>query len=89
VGRGSTCANQTPTPRAGESGRVPTCAPRMLVMEGSATAQEQRIFAQRLIAAGERLHHRADESERVVIDGEVIVGDNGALCESTETSTVS
>jgi hypothetical protein len=61
----------------------------MRVMEDSATAQEQRVFAQRLIAAGERLHHRADESERVVIDGEVIVGDNGALCVSTETSTVS
>ncbi|MGH3815423.1 MAG: hypothetical protein ACRDUV_23730 [Pseudonocardiaceae bacterium] len=61
----------------------------MRVMEGSATAQEQRVFAQRLIAAGTRLHHRADESERVVIDGEVIVGDNGALCVSTETSAVS
>ena len=61
----------------------------MRVMEGSATAQEQRIFAQRLIAAGERLHHRADESERVIINEEVIVGDNGALCVSTETSTVS
>jgi hypothetical protein len=52
----------------------------MHMMEGSATAQEQRVFAQRLIAAGERLHHRADESERVVIDGKVIAGDNGALC---------
>ena len=61
----------------------------MRVMEGSATAQEQRIFAQRLIAAGERLHHRTDESERVIIDEEVIVGDNGALCVSAETSTVS
>ena len=61
----------------------------MRVMEDSATAQEQRVFAQRLIAAGERLHHRADESERVVIDGEVIVGDNGALCASTETNSVS
>ncbi len=55
----------------------------MQVMEDSATAQEQRIFAKRLIAAGERLHHRADESECVVIDGEVIVGDNGALCVDT------
>ncbi|MGH3972987.1 MAG: hypothetical protein ACRDS9_06650 [Pseudonocardiaceae bacterium] len=61
----------------------------MHVMEGSATAQEQRVFAQRLITAGERLHHKADESERVVIDGEVIVRDNGALCVSTETSAVS
>lgn len=61
----------------------------MRVMEGSATGQEQRIFAQRLIAAGERLHHRADESEHVVIDGEVIIGDNAALCVSIEISTVS
>lgn len=60
----------------------------MHVMEGSATAQEQQAFAQRLIAAGARLHHRADKSEYVVIDGEVIVGDNGALCVSTGTSAV-
>lgn len=59
----------------------------MRVMEGSATAQEQRVFARRLIAAGERLHHRADESERVVIDEEIIVGDNSALCVNTGTST--
>jgi anti-sigma factor RsiW len=61
----------------------------MRVMEGSATAQEQRVFAQRLIAAGERLHHRADESERVVIDGEVTAGDNGAIWVNTGISTVS
>ncbi|MGH3870263.1 MAG: hypothetical protein ACRDSR_01895 [Pseudonocardiaceae bacterium] len=59
------------------------------VMEGSATAHEQRIFAQRLIIAGGRLHCRADESERVVINGEFIAEDNGALCVGTETSAVS
>jgi hypothetical protein len=47
----------------------------MQVMEGSATAQEQRIIAKRLIAAGERLHRRADDSERVIIDGEVGAGE--------------
>jgi hypothetical protein len=61
----------------------------MRVMEDSATAQEQRVFAQRLIAAGERLHHRADESERVAIDREVVVGDNGTLCVSAETNVAS
>jgi hypothetical protein len=61
----------------------------MRVMEGSVTGQEQRIFAKRLIAAGKRLHRRADDSERVIIDGEVTVGDNGALCVNTRTSTVS
>jgi hypothetical protein len=48
----------------------------MRLMEGSATAQEQRVFEQRLIASGELLHRRADEGECVVIDGEVAVGDN-------------
>ncbi len=61
----------------------------MQLMEGSATGQEQRVFAQRLIAAGARLHRRADDSERVIIDGEVAVGDNGALWADTGTSTVS
>jgi hypothetical protein len=60
----------------------------MQVMEGSATAQEQRIFAKRLIAAGERLHRRADNSEHVIIDGEVAAGDTGALWIGTETSAM-
>ncbi|MGH3885871.1 MAG: hypothetical protein ACRDSZ_04750 [Pseudonocardiaceae bacterium] len=61
----------------------------MQLMEGTATAQEQRVFAQRLIAAGERLHRRADGSERVIIDGDVAIGDNGVLCVDTGISTVS
>jgi hypothetical protein len=60
----------------------------MQMMEGRATAQEQRIFAKRLIAAGEQLHRRADDSERVIIDGEVAVGDAGALWVDTGTSAM-
>ena len=41
------------------------------IMDGSASAGEQRAYAQRLIAAGKRLHHRADETNYPVIDGEV------------------
>jgi hypothetical protein len=42
------------------------------MMEGSASITEQQDYAQRLIAAGERLWRRADESANVVIDGEVL-----------------
>lgn len=44
------------------------------MMEGSASAGEQRDYAQRLIAAGKRLHARADEMNYPVIDGEVTLG---------------
>lgn len=60
----------------------------MRMMEGSATAPEQRIFAQRLIAAGQRLHRRAEESERVVIEGEAVVTDIRSLSADTATSMV-
>ena len=40
------------------------------IMDGSATAGEQRDYAQRLIAAGQRLRYRADEMDYLVIDGE-------------------
>ncbi|MGH3882487.1 MAG: hypothetical protein ACRDRY_09675 [Pseudonocardiaceae bacterium] len=43
------------------------------VMEGSASAAEQRHYAKRLIAAGERLQRRAD-GMGVVIEGEVVAG---------------
>lgn len=43
------------------------------IMDGSATAGEQRDYAQRLIAAGERLQARVDEMNFLVIDGEVMV----------------
>lgn len=61
----------------------------MELMEGSATAQEQRVFAQRLIAAGERLHRRADDSEFGIIDGDVATGNSAALCVDTGINTVS
>jgi hypothetical protein len=43
------------------------------IMDGSATAIEQQDYAQRLITAGERLHTRVNEMNRMVIDGEVTV----------------
>ena len=50
-------------------GMAPLC---MCIMDGSASAAEQQDYAQRLIAAGERLRKRADEISRSVIDGEVL-----------------
>ena len=44
------------------------------VMEGSASAAEQRHYAKRLIAAGERLQRRADGLGGAVIEGEVVAG---------------
>ncbi|MGH3824118.1 MAG: hypothetical protein ACRDRA_15000 [Pseudonocardiaceae bacterium] len=44
----------------------------MRMMEGSASAAEQHDYAQRLIAAGQRMRKRADETEAVVIEGEVL-----------------
>ncbi|MGH3775457.1 MAG: hypothetical protein ACRDRR_06925 [Pseudonocardiaceae bacterium] len=49
----------------------------MRVMEGSAGAAEQTHYAQRLIAAGVRLRHRADETAGTVIKAEVLA--NGPL----------
>lgn len=44
----------------------------MRVMEGSASAAEQQHYAQRLITAGRRLQRRAEETGRVVLEGEVV-----------------
>jgi len=44
------------------------------IMDGSASADEQRHYAQRLIAGGERLKHRADTMGDVIIEGEVVAG---------------
>ena len=44
------------------------------MMEGIAGGAEQRHYAQRLIAAGQRLRHRAEETGRVV-EGEVLTGE--------------
>lgn len=49
------------------------------VMEGSASAAEQRHYAKRLIAAGERLQRRADGPAGTVIEGEVVTGSSIAL----------
>lgn len=49
------------------------------VMEGSASAVEQRHYAKRLIAAGGRLRRRADGMDGAVIEGEVVAGASIAL----------
>jgi hypothetical protein len=49
------------------------------IIEGSASAIEQQRYAQRLIAAGERLRRRADEMNHPVIDGEVLTDKEIAL----------
>lgn len=49
----------------------------MRIMDNSASADEQQDYAQRLIAAGERLRKRANEMTNIIIDGEVL--DSGSL----------
>lgn len=49
----------------------------MRMMEGSASIAEQQVYAQRLIAAGERLRQRADGMNVALVEGEVIT--NGPL----------
>ncbi len=49
----------------------------MCIMEGTASADEQRNYALRLIAAGEWLQRRADDNGGTVIEGEVLA--NGPL----------
>jgi hypothetical protein len=44
----------------------------MRIMDDSASADEQVRYAQRMIAAGERLQRRANEAAEVVIEGEVL-----------------
>ena len=56
------------------------------IMDGSATAGEQRDYAQRLIAAGTRLRARADPMNYSVIDGEVTVSATLAFPEFTVES---
>jgi hypothetical protein len=45
------------------------------IMEDSAGIAEQRDYAQRLIAAGEQLRRRADESVGIVVEGEVLINE--------------
>ncbi|MCA1710031.1 MAG: hypothetical protein LC808_44795 [Actinobacteria bacterium] len=47
----------------------------MRIMDGSASAAEQTHYAQRLIAAGERLRRRADARAGTVIEGEVLASE--------------
>lgn len=49
------------------------------IMDGSASASEQRDYAQRLIAAGERLGRRATEVSGAVLEGEVLESSPFAL----------
>lgn len=42
------------------------------IVDGTAGTTEQGHFAQRLIAAGERLQRRADALRAVVVEGEVL-----------------
>ncbi|MGH3766580.1 MAG: hypothetical protein ACRDS0_00265 [Pseudonocardiaceae bacterium] len=49
----------------------------MRIMEGTASSAEQQNYAQRMIAAGERLLRRTNNITGAVIEGEVII--DGAL----------
>ncbi|MDQ2883613.1 MAG: hypothetical protein M3Y48_21265 [Actinomycetota bacterium] len=49
----------------------------MRMMDGSASVTEQQAYAERLIAAGERLQRRAEGKEQTVIEGAVLT--SGAL----------
>ncbi|MGH3873355.1 MAG: hypothetical protein ACRDSR_17910 [Pseudonocardiaceae bacterium] len=53
------------------------------IMEGTASAVEQQHYAQRLIAAGERLQRRADQAGEMIIDGDVEDGQLITLPEHT------
>jgi hypothetical protein len=53
------------------------------IMDGSASVAEQHNYAQRLIAAGERLGQRANEMNHPVIEGKVLAEVSLALPEHT------
>jgi hypothetical protein len=53
----------------------------MRIIEGSASAAEQSHYAQRLIAAGERLDRRVKTTGGAVIEGEVLTEEAIALPE--------
>ena len=53
------------------------------IMDGSAGTAEQTHYAQRLIAAGERLQRRADALHQVVVEGEVLTTGSFDLPAST------
>ena len=54
------------------------------IMDDSASAAEQQHYAQRLIAAGERLQRRAEGTGGAVIEGDIVAPEPSALlCAST------
>jgi hypothetical protein len=55
----------------------------MRIMDDSASVDEQQNYAERLIAAGERLQRRANAPSGVVIDGEVVTNGLTTLPELT------
>ncbi len=44
----------------------------MRLMDGSADAAEQRHYAQRLIASGQRLQRRVDVMQGAIVEGQVV-----------------
>jgi hypothetical protein len=58
----------------------------MRIMDGGASTDEQQNYAQRLIAAGERLWRRVDGVNAPVIEGEVLTNGSLALPEHTVES---
>lgn len=53
------------------------------IMDGSASADEQVRYAERLIAVGERLRRRADGLGGAVVEGKVVVDGSLVLPEHT------
>ena len=58
----------------------------MRIMEGSASSAEQQDYAERLIAAGERLRRRVNETSTAIIEGEVLSKDLPVLSAHTALS---
>jgi hypothetical protein len=54
------------------------------IVDGSAGTAEQAHYAQRLIAAGERLRRRANETGGAIIEGEVLA--NGPIASPAHTT---
>jgi len=54
------------------------------LMEDIASADEQACYADRLVAAGERLRRRAGKTAEVVIEGEVLTNGPRILPELTK-----
>jgi hypothetical protein len=55
----------------------------MRMMDGSASPSEQQDYGRRLVAAGMWLQRRANETDKVIIDGEVLGSEPLTLSERT------